>query len=86
MELRTNTTYKGLAMKQLFKSLNINKTFHDGMSTNSMGNVVYMVYKKVSRSKAECVSQHGFGNIRAVGNVYPQAAFKTVITNLPPLN
>ncbi|MFA7157540.1 MAG: hypothetical protein WC123_07650 [Bacilli bacterium] len=70
-------------MKKLFKDLAIGETFHDGKSFGAGANKhiqMWMEYKKISKSQAECINQIGYGNTRGIGGKYPFAPFKTIWT------
>lgn len=68
-------------MSKQFIALNIGDTFSSGVSQGvgiNAGNEKEMLYKKISKSKAECIAQRGYGNTRAIGNVYAFAPYQKV--------
>lgn len=64
-----------------FHKLAIGARFDDGYVAwrgAQAGTHGWLVYRKTSRSHARCVSQHGYGNERAVGGDYFFAALHAV--------
>ena len=67
--------------KVLFKNLPVGAMFHTGTSRGAgiHSDVdMQMEYRKINKSKAECIAQVGYFNERAVGHEYSFAPFKTV--------
>ena len=68
-------------MSKQFIVVEIGDTFSGGVSYGvgiNAENEKEMIYKKISKSKAECIAQRGYGNTRAIGNVYPFAPYQKV--------
>ena len=64
-----------IQMKDFFANLKINQEFKIiSKATSNNENDLIMVYKKVSKSKAECIDQIGYNNNRLVGGLFPFSA------------
>lgn len=60
-----------------FHDLKIGDIFHVGKFDNR-GEMQYHVYRKMDKSHAICIEQHGYGNQRAVGHTNPFHAVSRV--------
>jgi hypothetical protein len=57
----------------VFGKLEIGDNFHNSVSKNAgihSNTYQWQEFSKISKSKAKCVNQIGYGNTRAVGNIY----------------
>jgi len=62
-------------MKDFFANLKIGQEFKViSKAMRDIDNDLIMVYKKVSKSKAECIDQIGYNNNRLVGGLFPFSA------------
>lgn len=68
-------------MSKQFVNLEVGAVFSGGTSNGAGVDskaIMEMIYKKISKSKAECIEQYGYGNKRAVGAVYCFSPYQRV--------